>query len=398
MDINMNKERLLVIDDESDVANFIGEVGRQIDFEVNVTTNADQFKALLRSFKPTVIVLDLMMPDMDGIEMIRFLADEKCSSGLLLISGMDSKVRSSAVRLGEKLHLNMLGTLQKPIMLDDLESALKSGLTKTLAVSHDTLQTAIKQHDLCVYYQPKVMLYDGSYTVKGVEALVRWNHPDKGLMYPDEFIPVAEECGLIAPLTRFVLEEGLQQLNRWHDNDDLDLDISVNLAPQLLADTTLPDRVIAILEQMNIRGSRLTLEILETGLTEDIPNYIANLTRFRVKEINISIDDFGIGYSSMLQIYRMPFNEIKIDKSFVIEMDESEEAKTIVKAIVELSHNLGLMVCAEGVESESALHYLHELGCDLGQGYYISRPIPGDKIPEWFDDWQKKTNEHKVSQ
>ena len=394
---NTQQVRLLVIDDEPDVAEFIGEVGRQSDFEVKVSTSAGQFKSLVRFFQPAVIVLDLHMPDADGIELLRFLADEKCQAGLLLISGMDSKIRSSAVHLGESLNLNMVGTLQKPIMLDDLKSMLKSGVTKLGAVSHEALRAAIAERSLCVYYQPIMLLDRQRITVKGVEALVRWNHPDKGLLPPNEFIPAAEESGLIGPLTEFVLDEGLRQINQWRKNYNLDLEISVNLAPQLLGDAALPDRLIDVLNQFNIQGSRLTLEITETGVTEDVPNNIANLTRFRVKDVNISIDDFGTGYSSLVQIYRMPFNELKIDKSFVMEFDESKEAQTIVKAIIDLAHDLGLKVCAEGVETESTLHHLVELGCDLAQGYFISRPVPPDQIPdqipELVADWQNMTQQ-----
>jgi len=128
-------------------------------------------------------------------------------------------------------------------------------------------------------------------------------------------------------------------------------------------------------------------------VTEDVPNNIASLTRFRVKGVNISIDDFGTGYSSLVQIYRMPFNELKIDKSFVIEMDESKEAQTIIKAITDLAHNLGLSVCAEGVENENTFHHLDEFGCDFAQGYFISCPVPPDQIPEWFAGWHGRTQQ-----
>jgi len=358
---------------------------------VIITQSGDQFKSLTRSFKPGMIVMDLQMPETDGIELLRFLADEKCSADLLLVSGMDTKVRSAAVHLGESLNLSMLGTLQKPLLLEDLEAMLKKSMAKTGVISHDILKAAIAGRQLCVHYQPKISFgEDRHYRVKGFEALVRWDHPDKGMLMPDEFITLAEESGLIGPLTEFVLEESLRQVNRWCEQVDFRPEISVNLAPHLLADATLPDRIIALLGRAKVDGSQLMLEITETGIMEDVPSNVAALTRLRVKGVNISIDDFGTGYSSLVQIYRMPFNELKIDKSFVMELDQSQEAKTIVRAIVELAHNLNLTVCAEGIETGSTFRYLRELGCDFGQGYFISRPIPPDQVLDWVAHWQDR--------
>ncbi|HKK15928.1 MAG TPA: EAL domain-containing response regulator [Gammaproteobacteria bacterium] len=392
----MSKERFLVIDDEADVAEFIGNAGRVKNFEVRVTTDGQQFKTLLRSFNPSIISLDLMMPELDGIEILRFLADEKSNAALLLVSGMDVRTLHTAERLAKSLNLNILGSMQKPIMLDDFDTIIEKGMKSGSQISAERLKAAIYDRELFLLYQPKLSLREDKITLEGVEALVRWQHPEKGVIPPFEFIPLAEETGLIAPLTEYVLDEALEQVNKWQTDHGLTLDVSVNLAPQLLGDTSIPDRMNRLLSQHTVKSQQLTIEITETGLMQDIPTNVANLMRFRVKGMNISIDDFGTGYSSLVQIFRMPFNELKIDKSFVMELDDNNEARTIVHAIIDLAHNLGLSVCAEGIETESSLRYLQEQGCDLGQGFFMSRPIPAEEIPAWNVKWNKRSRLKKV--
>ena len=250
------------------------------------------------------------------------------------------------------------------------------------------LRTGIETDQLVVYYQPKISIKaKGDQEIVGCEALVRWRHPQHGLMFPDEFIPLAEKSGLIVALTDCVVGATVKQIRRWRD-DGLRLTVAVNIAPQLLDDLGLPDRIHERLKEYDLQTSQLVLEVTESGAMENAARAMEILARFRLKGFGLSLDDFGTGYSSLVQLHRMPFNEMKIDKSFLMAMDQDEEARNIVSSIIDLGHNIGLQLCAEGVETRESLDMLRSLGCELAQGYYMSPPIPGDEIAPWRNQWK----------
>ena len=372
--------RLLVVDDQPDILDFVGQVAEALGFEVRLANNATEFRAALGDFRPTVMILDLQMPQTDGVELIRELGRTGTSAAILISSGMDQRVLTSAEQLGVAHGLKMAGILQKPIMLADLEAVLLQHVQAPRVPTEDELRRAIDRAQLLVHYQPKCKLSEGRWAVVGVEGLIRWQHPDAGLIYPDAFIPLAESTGLIAALTDFVLQEGIRQLGTWH-GQGLDLDLSVNLSPRLVRELDFPDRLADMMRNHALDNSRLTLEITETAALEDPARTRDILTRLRVKNFGLSLDDFGTGYSSLTQLYRMPFNELKVDKSLGLELHQSREARTIVRSLVELAHNLGLKVCTEGVETAAALQFLEVAGSDYAQGYYLGRPMAASAIP-----------------
>jgi EAL domain-containing protein (putative c-di-GMP-specific phosphodiesterase class I) len=244
------------------------------------------------------------------------------------------------------------------------------------------LRQAIDRRELVVYYQPKATLSDGH--IDSVEALVRWNHPERGLIPPVEFIPQAQETGLMKPLTLYVLDDALHQLHDWEKEDGLKLSVSVNLATRNLIDSAFPDDVAAALERWKIPADRLELEITESTVLEDPVRTSVVLERLNTMGVRLSIDDFGTGYSSLRYLRELPVSEIKIDRSFVMRMaiDASDEA--VVHSTIDLGRNLGLKVVAEGVESEEIWEQLTELGCDIAQGFFLSRPVPGDDLAAWL--------------
>jgi EAL domain-containing protein (putative c-di-GMP-specific phosphodiesterase class I) len=218
---------------------------------------------------------------------------------------------------------------------------------------------------------------------------VRWQHPKLGLVMPDEFIPLAERSGLISGLTNCVLAQALRQVKTWNEQG-LKLSCAVNLPPTLVTDLSFPDRLAALLAAHGLDGSQLVLEITETATMQDPTTTMDILTRLRVKRIGLALDDFGTGYSSLTQLYQMPFNEMKIDKSLVTNVPHSREANTMVGSLIELGHNLGLKICAEGVENRAALDLLAIMGCDRCQGFFISRAVPADFIPTFIDHWNRE--------
>jgi len=207
---------------------------------------------------------------------------------------------------------------------------------------------------------------------------------------------MGESSGLIRPMTDFVIQQALMQLKSWQLRQ-IGLGIRVNISASLLTDVEFPDRFETLTAELAVDPSTVTLEVTETAMLDQHPNTFDILTRFRLKQVNLAIDDFGIGYSSLTQLFRMPFNEMKIDKSLLLQAPESSEARIMVEALVELAHNLNLTVCAEGVESQQVLDYLRDIGCDSAQGFFIGRPIPSKDVVTFLDMQSAETSRAEVS-
>jgi len=250
------------------------------------------------------------------------------------------------------------------------------------------LKEAIENDQLTLHYQPKIDLK--SQRLSGIEALVRWNHPIHGLLAPDEFIPLAEESGLIKPLTIWVLHNTLSECQEYLSGSK-NLRVSINLSMMNLSDMEFSDEILNILNQYEINSGRLKLEITETALMEEPQNVIKALTRLHAMGLRISIDDFGIGYSSLTYLQQLPVNELKIDKSFGLSLVDDNNSAVIVRSTIDLAHKLGLQVVAEGVESKETLDLLTKLGCDAVQGFYLSKPVPMNELLEWVaeNEWEE---------
>ncbi|MGZ4410492.1 MAG: putative bifunctional diguanylate cyclase/phosphodiesterase [Gaiellaceae bacterium] len=244
------------------------------------------------------------------------------------------------------------------------------------------LRRALENKELVLFYQPKADIRSGEVT--GVEALIRWQHPEHGLTFPDDFIPLAEHTGLIRPLTLYVLNEALKQCYEW-ELSGRRLSVAVNLSARNLLDSDLPDDVARLLDTWNVDPSLLKLEITENTIMVDPPKALEVMTRLRELGVGLSIDDFGTGYSSLSYLRKLPVDEVKIDRSFVMNMPQSENDQQIVRSTIGLSRSLGLKVVAEGVETKDIWRDLAELGCDIAQGYYLTRPIPPHELVEWLE-------------
>ena len=253
------------------------------------------------------------------------------------------------------------------------------------------LGEAIENRQLVVHYQPKIDLTSGA--AVGVEALVRWAHPDLGLIPPDEFISIAEDTGLIRGLTINVLDQTLERCRQWKDQG-CEQHVSVNLSARSLVDSTLPQEIADLLERHGVDGASLTIEITETAIIADHENAASILTDLHRLGIELSIDDFGTGYFSLSQLRDLPIDEIKIDRSFVSSMSSEDKDAFIVRSTIALGRDLGMRVVAEGVEDSSTLQELRWLGCDYAQGFLMSRPLDGDQVTTWLHAWQEEpTNE-----
>ena len=252
------------------------------------------------------------------------------------------------------------------------------------------LRRALDQGDLVVYYQPKADLATAK--VVGVEALVRWQHPTLGLIPPGDFVPLAEGTGLIHPLTEFVLGEALHQCRLWMDSG-IHLPVAVNMSARNLLDTDFPALVESLLDQWRVPAMMLQLEITENAMVGDPERARIALQRLRELGVWLSIDDFGTGYSSLAYLRDLPVQELKIDRSFVMDMHDHAANRVIVNSIVSLAQNLGLRVVAEGVEDKEAWTELSRLGCDIAQGYHLARPMAGRDVASWQKAWLAARND-----
>jgi EAL domain-containing protein (putative c-di-GMP-specific phosphodiesterase class I)/FixJ family two-component response regulator len=382
--------RLLILDDEPAVAQTVAFAAERHGFAVRMSQSALAFFKDVASFDPSHIIIDLLMPGMDGVEVLRNLAAGGCGANIIMMSGMGSKVLESAQRTGLERGLRIIGTLSKPFKPAELRALLDThahhaARPEPLAVADREvlladIAPALRDGQFALHYQPKVRLADGR--PAGVEALVRWQHPEFGLLPPDRFLPLIEQSGNMDALTIRVIETGLAWLTGLAGRSALQL--AINISAASLTDVNFADLLHERCIRSRVDPARIILELTETTAPRRTAELLDILTRVRLKGFQLSIDDFGTGYSSLVQLAQLPFSEIKIDRSFVWALHSSDEARKIVATTVGLGKQLELTTVAEGVETEAQARALTELQCDQAQGYFFARPMPGDAAQAWL--------------
>lgn len=388
--------RVLVLDDEPFMLRLLAQMLAGLGY-ASVTTCESGSLALEQvdaASPPDLILMDLNMPQMDGIEFVRKLVEHGYRGSLLLISGEDERVMQMAEKVVQAHHIDVLGHLHKPPSRNALAKALRKWrphsevqATEEKSYEADELRHAIEHGQLTNHYQPKVMVDSGA--VVGVETLVRWQHPRDGLVFPDRFVAIAEEHGLIDRLTRVVLGEALSQASLWR-GQELPLRIAVNVSMDNLYSVDFADFVAASAASAEHPPQDLMLEVTEGRLMQDQRAPLETLTRLRMKRFRLSIDDFGTGHSSLAQLRDISFDELKIDRSFVHGALRDETARAMYDASLGLGKQLGMEVVAEGVEDSDDWKLLRLTGCDLAQGYFIGRPMPADALPGWIASWNER--------
>jgi len=409
----VTKARLLILDDDPHIGKMVQLIAESVGLAARFITNTEEFFRAVDEWHPTHIAVDLVMPEMDGVEVLVKLADRKCRAKIIITSGVGTRVLDAAGRSASEHGLNISGVLSKPFSPRTLRALLvgapanddkrdnaslytqvPSGSSYATESIARELRHALDRHELTLVFQPQINCASG--VVAGFEALVRWSHPTRGTVMPDQFISCAETSGLIHELTEQVLDSALQWYAKQFAGSDLT--IAVNLSCRTTSrihffhetagagsDFSLVDGITARCRNTGMKPECLILELTETSAMDNPVMTLDLLTRLRMKGFQLSIDDFGTGYSSMLQLVRLPFSEIKVDKSFVATATRSTESRAVVESIIGLGHSLGLRVVAEGVEDAETMQYLRDARCDLAQGYFIARPMPGEAVWEWLE-------------
>lgn len=386
----MADNSLLIMDDDRDVSAFFRDVAESVGFAVSVLNEPASFFDKVAELEPDLIILDLQMPNQDGIQLLRGLAESRCEAKIFIASGLDSRVLTTAEQLGATLGLAIVGTFCKPIELETLKALLEAHRREERVLTADQLAYAIDAGQLVVHYLPKAAHKgSGRWIVEGVEALVRWQHDDYGLVYPNEFISLAEQTGLIVGLTDYVFRAAMEQTRVWFANG-LCMELGLNLSAEFLSDLEFPDRLVSLIREQGLDPSMIMLELTETSALVDPELAMDILARLRVKRVNLCLDDFGVGRSSLTHLYRMPFNEIKLDNAFISDMRTSEDALHTVEGLIYLAHKLKILACAEGVEDETTFRMLEAMGCDKVQGHYIGAAAPGRQIELIAGDWNAR--------
>ncbi len=389
--------RIILLDDDALMLLLLARMLKQLGYTNVVTCNHGE-QALRQLDGPgapaDLIMLDINMPEMDGIEFIRRLAACRYAGSLILVSGEGGRVFDSVARLIEAQHLNALGHLHKPVQPEQLAALLRrlqpnAGVgTLQRATPHaydaEELRAAIVGGQLVNYYQPKVALETGEFV--GVECLVRWQHPRDGLVFPDQFIGLATEQGLIAELTKAVVTAALQQAKAW-GREGHRVPIAVNVTMDDLTALDFPDVIEALTAAADIETQLITLEVTEGQMQRSLSTVLDVLSRLQLKRFQLAIDDFGTGHSSLAQLRDLPFDELKIDRSFVHGATEDTTRQAICIASIRMAHQLRMQVVAEGIETRDDWDLLRHLGCDAGQGYFIARPMPAAALIEWLTKW-----------
>ncbi len=381
--------RVLVVDKDPIQRMILARCVEMLGWKADTSDNSGEAIDKFAALRHNVVVIDLGLGQPATMRLLRHLRRGHVDPSLIFVSGAADAIQADSLQSARDFALRVAGTLPRPIDPHRLHALLLSNprnprLEKGLATSYPTAQEldqALRDGELHTEYQPKTDLVTGE--IVGVEAFARWHSPTLGIIPPDQFVPVAEQSDLIGRLTFRILEDAIAACRRWREIRP-DCSVAVNLSSHMLADPRLLPMVESILSQNALPPGALIAEVTESTLMSSLPTATELLTRLSTKGVRVSIDSFGTGYTSLASLLRMPFAELKIDRSFVGVCGTDPDAWKLVRATVALARELGMNVVAEGIETEAVSERLRDVGCDVGQGWYFGRPMQSDALLRWL--------------
>ncbi|MDR8396520.1 MULTISPECIES: EAL domain-containing response regulator [Paraburkholderia] len=375
---------VLIIEDDPVQSKVLQSMTTKLGFDVCTAASLNEARERLGTLAIDTVLLDLRLGNEAGLDVLRSMRGKAAPRSLILTSGCDERTRTAAVRLAHAYGVHVAGSLGKPVTLGQLSDLLctmpacawKPTPREVPRVTRADVAAALEGGHIRPHFQPKVCLASGGIT--GVEALARWRSPLFGNVPPDVFIPVIEAEGLSRKFTHFMLRESLRACAAWRHFFP-DVSVAVNVSPALV-DQELMTQVIALLHETHVPAESLILEITETSALGCSIQINDVLTRLRIFGVQLSIDDFGTGHSSLASLFRLPFNELKLDRLFTANADRDQDAERILRAVVAMANEMGLRCVAEGVETEAVRHRLARMGCSLGQGWLWSPAVAEEEL------------------
>jgi EAL domain-containing protein (putative c-di-GMP-specific phosphodiesterase class I)/AmiR/NasT family two-component response regulator len=391
--------RVLVVEDSVVQRGYLVGLLRQLNFgEVLEAGDGNEaLRVLEQQEQPLYLVLtDLEMPGMDGIELTCQLRERRLTENLIVVSARDPRLLEIIESMAcEDASIGLLGTLLKPVQLDALTQLLVKasdrgdGSARPAAAqslppqaSLEELAQALTRREFLPWFQPKINMQNGH--LKGLEALARWKHPQRGLLSPAHFIDTLEGHPIMADFTLDLVQQVLERILDWQAHGLPPMTVSINLSADNLADRSFIDRLMARVSKTGVSPSVLVWEVTETSVMRQLSQALTNMGRLRLAGYGLAMDDFGIGYSSMQQFARCPFTELKIDRAFVNGAAQWPNRHMVLKSALDLGQSLGVATVAEGVETVEDWKLLRDLGCDMAQGYLLAKPMPAEELVGWI--------------
>jgi EAL domain-containing protein (putative c-di-GMP-specific phosphodiesterase class I) len=381
-----SSDLMLILEPDPESKAVLGAVADRLGCEHVETDSAQALHEVLAIRRPTIAVLTIDGINAQGLAVLDALASHDSRPAILLVGVVNARVLAGAKRTLSSRGLTVLGIASRPFDTQYIEKLLAPHLSVAPPVSREELTQAIAEHELTLLYQPKLTLATGVVGVQGVEALVRWQHPRRGLLQPRHFLGATEEYGLMPNLTDFVLIEAVRQAALWRKGG-LPLQLVVNLSAGLVKDRAFPERLAVLLEENDFPPQQMVLDVIESPGEPDQDLLLEVFTRLRILGVGLSLDNFGTGFSSLTELYRLPFSEIKVDHSLIADVPREHEARLVVQAIVNMAHALQLAVCAEGVETREMYEFVRTAGFDLAQGRFFSEPVQAADIEKTVQTW-----------
>jgi len=381
----MESLKVLVVDDEPDMAEFVSDALESLGHEPTTAGDKGAFSKVYKDGYD-VVMLDLYMPDADGIDLLRLLSDAKCGAFVVFMSGKDRSILNAAQRLAQAQGVGVLGTLQKPFTVDELgavtgrygDMVRRTGKPSPFKPGAEEMSRALAEGQFALCFRPQTDV-DMS-TVIGGDASLVWKHPSRGDIEAERFMPMAEEYGLYNPMIEFALTRMIGQLGAWN-RAGRPMRLSLRMTPKALVEIGIAERLEHLIRSNEVNADQVVIGIPETSLSDGLGDCYDLLTRLRIKRFNLSIDGFGIGRTSLYQLVRVPFNELKFDRSVVEGMVKDPEIRAFARIVIMVAHELDIRVTATGVRDEGALRILAEMKCDYVQGELVGEPMEAAVLP-----------------